>query len=78
MHLYLKYQSPNTFGSKDIAQVKVFQNFVKVQDQGHKIESLGTIGKASISQVSTHFLGKDRNSEEIFVSLKQDAEKMWA
>jgi hypothetical protein len=26
MHLYLKYQSPNTFGSKDIAKVKVFQN----------------------------------------------------
>jgi hypothetical protein len=24
MHLYLKYQSPDTFGSKDIAQVKVF------------------------------------------------------
>jgi hypothetical protein len=23
MHLHLKYQSPNTFGSKDIAQVKV-------------------------------------------------------
>jgi hypothetical protein len=35
MHLYLKYQSPNTFGSKDIAQVKVFKNQVKVQDQGH-------------------------------------------
>jgi hypothetical protein len=24
MHLYFKYQSPNTFGSKDIVQVKVF------------------------------------------------------
>jgi hypothetical protein len=35
MHLNLKYQSPNTFGSKDIAQVKVFQNYVKFQDQGH-------------------------------------------
>jgi hypothetical protein len=47
MHLYLKYQSPNTFGSKDIVQVKVFQNYVKVQDQGHKVKSLGTIGKVS-------------------------------
>jgi hypothetical protein len=36
MHLYLKYQSPNTFSSIDIAQGKVFQNYVKVQDQGHK------------------------------------------
>jgi hypothetical protein len=26
MHLYLKYQSSSTFGSKDRAQVKVFQN----------------------------------------------------
>jgi hypothetical protein len=25
MHLYLKYQSLNTFGSKDIAQVKLFK-----------------------------------------------------
>jgi hypothetical protein len=24
MHLYLKYQSPNTFGSKDAVQVEVF------------------------------------------------------
>jgi hypothetical protein len=36
MHLFLKYQSPNTFVSKDIAQVKGFQNEVKVQDQGKK------------------------------------------
>jgi hypothetical protein len=24
LHIYLKYQSPNTFGSRDIAKVKVF------------------------------------------------------
>jgi hypothetical protein len=42
MHLYLKYQSPNTFGSKDITKLKVFQNQVKVQDQGHKAKSFGT------------------------------------
>jgi hypothetical protein len=35
MNLYLKYQSSSTFGSKDIAQDKVLQNYVKVQDQGH-------------------------------------------
>jgi hypothetical protein len=47
MHLYLKYQSPNTFGSKDIAEVKVFENWVKVQDHGHKVKSFATIGKVS-------------------------------
>jgi hypothetical protein len=26
MHLYLEYQSSSTYGSKDIAQVKEFQN----------------------------------------------------
>jgi hypothetical protein len=36
MHLYLKYQSSSTYDSKDIAHVKVFQNWVKVQDQGQK------------------------------------------
>jgi hypothetical protein len=49
MHLCLKYQSPNTFGSKDIVQVKDFQNKVKVQDQGHKVKSLGTQRKVSSS-----------------------------
>jgi hypothetical protein len=39
MHLYLTYQSSSTYDSKDIAQVKVFQNYVKVQDQGHKVKS---------------------------------------
>jgi hypothetical protein len=33
MHLYLKCQNSSTFGSKDIAQIKVFQNWVKVQGQ---------------------------------------------
>jgi pantothenate synthetase len=42
MHLYLKYQSPNTFGSKDITQVKVFQNLAKIQDQNHKVKIVGT------------------------------------
>jgi hypothetical protein len=56
MHLYLKYQNPNTFGSKDIVQVNFFQNYVNVQYQGHKVKSLGTKERtlyyASISQVS--------------------------
>jgi hypothetical protein len=32
--LYVTYKSPYAFGSKDIAQVKVVQNKVKVQNQG--------------------------------------------
>jgi hypothetical protein len=39
MHLYLKNQSPNTFGSKDIAQIKVFQNLgqsSRSRSQGQK------------------------------------------
>jgi hypothetical protein len=39
MHLYIEYQSSSTYGSKDIAQVKVFQNQVKVSiswSQGQK------------------------------------------
>jgi hypothetical protein len=47
MHLYLKYQSSSTYGLKDIAQVKVFQNWVKVQDQGDKVKCLGTKRKVS-------------------------------
>jgi hypothetical protein len=40
MHLYLKYQSPNILGSKDIV-LKLFQNYVKVEDQGHNVKRLG-------------------------------------
>jgi hypothetical protein len=40
MHLYLKYQSSSTYGSKDIAQVKVFFKtrsvFFKTRSQGQK------------------------------------------
>jgi hypothetical protein len=43
MHLYLKYESSNIYGSKDtVVQDKVFQNKVKVQYQGHKVKSFGT------------------------------------
>ena len=52
MHLYLKYQRPNTFGSIDMALGKVFQNQVKVQNQGHKVKCFGTIEKASSQCIS--------------------------
>ena len=47
MLLHLKYQSSSTYNSKDIAQVKVFQNYVNVQDQGHKVKSFDTKRKVS-------------------------------
>ena len=46
-YLYVKYQNPTPYGSKDIAQVKVVENLVKVQVQGHKVKSLGTKRKVS-------------------------------
>ena len=59
MHLYRKYQSPNTFGSKDVAQVKVVQNQVKVQDKGQNVTSIGTMEKGLfiISSVISVFSG---------------------
>ena len=42
------YQSPNKFGSKDIAQVKVFQNEVKIQDQSHKFKIKVTRSKVLV------------------------------
>jgi hypothetical protein len=50
MHLYLKYQCPNTFGSKDLreVQVKSFKTKVKVQDQGHKVKRLDTKRKVHV------------------------------
>jgi hypothetical protein len=36
-----------TFVSKDVAQVKVFQNYVKVQNKGYQVKSFGTELKVS-------------------------------
>jgi hypothetical protein len=63
MHLDLKYQSPNTFGSKDIAQVKSF--FFKIRSK-IKVQVLipkeGSLHNASISQTcikaQTHLVKK--------------------
>jgi hypothetical protein len=42
--------------SKDIANDKILQNYVKVQDQGHKVKSLGTkerpLHEVSICEIS--------------------------
>jgi hypothetical protein len=35
----MKYKSPITYHSKDIAKVKDFKKWVKLQDQGHKVKN---------------------------------------
>ena len=39
----MQYESPITSGLKVIAKVKVFQKWFKVQGQGHKVKSYGTM-----------------------------------
>jgi hypothetical protein len=38
----MKYESPITYHSKDMANVKVFEKWVKLQGQGHKVKNFGT------------------------------------
>jgi hypothetical protein len=38
----MKYESPITFHLKDMANVKGFEKWVKLQGQGHKVKNLGT------------------------------------
>jgi hypothetical protein len=38
----MKYESPITCHSKDMPNVKVFEKWVKLQGQGHKIKTFGT------------------------------------
>jgi hypothetical protein len=38
----MKYESPITGNSKDMANVKVFEKWVKLQGQGHKVRNFGT------------------------------------
>jgi hypothetical protein len=42
----MKYESPITCHSKDKANVKVFEKWVKLHGQGHKIKNFGTNRKA--------------------------------
>jgi hypothetical protein len=38
----MKYESPITCHSKDIANVKVFEKWVKLQGGGHKVKKFGS------------------------------------
>ena len=41
-NMHMKYKSPITYHSKDMAKVKVFKKWVKLQGQGHKVKNVGT------------------------------------
>jgi hypothetical protein len=38
----MKYESPITYQTKGMANVKVFEKWVKLQDQGHKVKYFDT------------------------------------
>jgi hypothetical protein len=38
----MRYESPITCHSEDMANVKVFAKWVKIQGQGHKVKNFGT------------------------------------
>jgi hypothetical protein len=46
----VKYQNPSKYYSKDKAEVKVFNKWVKHKGQGHKVKSAGTHEKAPLLQ----------------------------
>jgi hypothetical protein len=42
MNTHLKYESPITYYSKVMANVKVFKKWVEVQGQGQEVKNFGT------------------------------------
>ena len=42
---HVQYESPVSSGKKDLDKVKVFQKKVKLQGQGHKVKTYGTMWK---------------------------------
>ena len=40
---HVQYESPISSGKKVMAKVKVFQNYIKLQDQGHQVKNCGTM-----------------------------------
>jgi hypothetical protein len=41
-NMHMKYKSHNTYHSKDMAKVKVFEKWVKLQGHGHEVKNFGT------------------------------------
>jgi hypothetical protein len=49
----MKYESPITYHSKDMANVKVFKKLVKLQGQGQEVKNVGTLGKVLSQGIHT-------------------------
>jgi hypothetical protein len=47
---YVKYQSPSTKHSNITAKVKVLNNYINNQGQGHKVKKFGTHGKVLLQR----------------------------
>jgi hypothetical protein len=45
MNTHMKYKSPITYHSKDMAEIKDFKKWIKLQGQGHKVKNYSTIRK---------------------------------
>jgi hypothetical protein len=57
MHLYVKYQSPNTISSKEIDQVKVFQDYaLSIYMPLHRISEIPRGGGVSGAIFATNFV----------------------
>jgi hypothetical protein len=48
-NMHIKYESPITYHSKDMANVKVFKKWVKIQGLGHEVKNFGTNRKVHLS-----------------------------
>ena len=44
-NMHMKYKSPITYHSQDMAKVIDFKKWVKLQGHGHKVKTYGTIRK---------------------------------
>jgi hypothetical protein len=47
----MKYKNPIAYHSKEMANVKVFVKWVKLQVQGHKVKNYGVIRKVHTNEI---------------------------
>jgi hypothetical protein len=64
----MKYKSPITYHSKDMANVKVYGKWVKLQGQGHKVKNYGTMKVLVIK--NTHMKSLSLTIQKIWPMLK--------
>ena len=69
-YLYVIYQNPIFYGSKDIAKVKVFENLVKVQGQKSWYQKKGLFMRYLYVKYQNHipYGSKDIAKVKVFVT----------